>query len=76
MVFSTGVSCEVYKEEEWLMSGTKILNSLFGIGMAKGSFMEIIHKAVTKNVEKLRNVDAIILDEFSINSTRDLELIH
>ncbi len=76
LVCSTGVSCEVYKEEDWLISGAKILNSLFGIGMKKGSFNEIITKAVAKNAEKLRKVDAIIWDEFSINSARDLELVH
>ena len=76
LVCSTGVSCEVYKEEEWLISGPKILNSFFGIGMTKGSYNEIINKAVTKNAEKLRKVDVIIWDEFSINSSRDLALIH
>ncbi len=76
IVCSTGVSCEVYKREEWPINNAKVLNSFFGIGLADAPFENIVRDAVEKCDRYLLNVQCIIWDEFSMNSSRDLDLIH
>ena len=76
LVCSTGISCEVYAKEDWPLSNALVLNTFFGIGITNGSFQKIVDEAVNKCSAKLTNLDVVLWDEFSMNSSRDLELIH
>lgn len=76
LVCSTGISCEVYAKEEWPLSNAIVLNTFFGIGITNGSFQKIVDEAVDKCSSKLSSLDVVLWDEFSMNSSRDLELIH
>ena len=76
LVCSTGVACEVYKGETWPICNALVLNSFFGIGIANNLFANVIEDAVSKCAKKLKDLEGIIWDEFSMNSSRDLELIH
>ena len=60
IVCSTGVSCEVYKREEWPINNAKVLNSFFGIGLADAPFENIVRDAVEKCDRYLLNVQCII----------------
>ncbi len=76
LVCSTGISCEVYTEENWPLSNATVLNTFFGIGLTNAPFQKIVDEAVEKCSAKLANLDVVLWDEFSMNSSRDLELIH
>ena len=76
LVCSTGIGCEVYKDEKWPLSNALVFNSYFGIGLTRESFSKIVEESVIKCKTKLSNIDSIIWDEFSMNSSRDLELIN
>ena len=76
LVCSTGISCEVYAKEEWPLSNAVVVNSFFGIGITNGPFNKIVEEGVNKCFERIANLDAVLWDEFSMNSSRDLELIH
>ncbi len=76
LVCSTGISCEVYTNQEWPLSNATVLNLFFNIGIATGPFYKIVEEAVKKCSSRLLELHCVLWDEFSMNSSRDLELIH
>ena len=75
LVCSTGIACEVYKEEPWPCCEAQVINSFLDMGIAIGPFDKIMKNSVSKCGEKLSKLDVVIWDEHAFDSSRILELI-
>lgn len=78
VVCSTGIACEVFKDDLPGHHKPVTIHSFLGIGTAQGPFGDVVKKACKNErvSRRIREVGAIVFDECSMGSARLLELFH
>ena len=78
VVCSTGIACEVFKDDGNLSFPAVTVHSFIGVGTAQGSFNSVVEKACSNQRIRKELLEAkyVVWDECSMASSRLLKLFH